>query len=167
MNIDDEQLLILDVLDSDYAPDNNATIDCSIKTPSGETETLTFTNSTRVDGRYTAQFTPADLGVYKIFVKAESKAEKQFKETEFMVVSSHSERQLAAMEEQKLKALAMASEGTYWNYQEINKISEIPFTRELNYIEEKIAWRQSWIFLIFILMAILPDWFLRRRIGLK
>ncbi len=87
--------------------------------------------------------------------------------TDFVVVDRSPEVEPAPLAEERLKSLARITGGEYWHYRDIGRIDRLPITRQVRYLSEPHPWLESWAFLIAVILALLPDWIARRRIGLR
>ncbi len=164
----EEQILTLDLLDASYRPDNQATITASFFAPSGREESVNFIQDARIDGRYVAKFVPREMGEYRWVIDAKlSDGSTLATRTDHVVMDSSPESQPAPMAEERLNSLARITGGTYWNYRDLDRIGQIPIAPQQRFLDSRHYWLNSWWFLVVAVLAFLPDWIFRRRIGLR
>ncbi len=163
-----EQEFSVDVLDEQYNPDNGAAIACTVVGPEGEEPPMHLIPDPRVDGRYLGKFIPRFKGGYHFYFKVTpSEGDSIRADNEYLVLDMSPESEPRPMAEGPLQSLARQTGGEYWRYQDIDSVDEFALTKAVSYIEEKEHWIETWWFLACILIAVLPDWILRRRIGLR
>ncbi len=166
--LEQEQRLTVDVLSKNFVAANNARVTAVITVPDGTEENLTLFGSARVDGRYETKFVPRQPGEYVVRIFARlADGEVLERTATYLAPAASAENQPAPMAEPQLQSLARLTNGNYWNYRNIDRIRELPLTKELQYIESRRDFRHGWLFLILIIACVLPDWILRRRIGLR
>ena len=156
-----------DVLTDNYITDDNAKVTATLHYPNGKVINSEFFLDPKISGRYISNLIIDQSGEYLITLEADSSGEKLNVKRNFMATESSTESLPLPMAETELKSLAVSTGGEYWHWTDIDKIEEIPLHENNLYNEEKIYWSSTWLFLIAVLLLILPDWYLRRRIGLK
>ena len=163
-----EQDFFLDVLDDHYNSDNGAGIECTVIGPAGEESEMNFIPDPKVDGRYRGKFIPRTTGSYRFYYTVKpSRGEVLERFNDYLVVDSSPESEPHPMAEGQLQSLARQTGGMYWNYNDIESITNLSLAKKVNYIEEKHGLTEYWWFFAIALAAVLPDWIFRRRIGLK
>ena len=129
---------------------------------------MTMIPETKVSGRYKGTFIPRETGEYRFYFHVKTANGEDLKSAgDYLVVDKSPESEPNPMAEGKLQSLARQTGGTYWRYNEVSSISDINLTKNLNYTEEISGLTESWLYLLLIIAFLLPDWILRRRIGLR
>ena len=165
--LDRQHTLSLDLRDRDYKPAAQASVEAGVTGPDGEDIPLQFLPDPRVDGRYQAPFAPQRPGEYTVRVQAQPAADDTLQaRSRYLVVDHSPETQPAPLAEAKLQALAQATGGRYWHHSRIDAIRDLPMTESVAHIETRVSLRTTWAFLVLVVLALLPDWILRRRIGM-
>jgi len=163
-----EQEFSVDILDAEYIPDNRADIVATISTPDGDEETMRLFLNPKIDGRYTGKFIPRGIGEYRFrFGTALHTGEKMEQVVDYLVVNLSPEVQPQPIAETRLQSLARVTGGEYWNYRDVDSIDELPITRAVSFIEEMHEWLKYWLWLVVLLLTVIPDWYVRRRLGLR
>ncbi len=163
-----EQAFSVDLLNLEYIPDNSANVIGTIITPSGDEETMKLFPNPKIDGRYMGKFIPREGGEYRMFFKARLRGnEKLASEADYVAVDLSPEFEPRPLAESVLQSLARITGGSYWHYTDVDAIKELPLTQKISYFTEDHKWLEYWLFLISVFLAVLPDWILRRRIGLR
>jgi hypothetical protein len=164
-----EQQFKVDVLDDNFKPDNSAVVTCRIRTPDGQFEDLQLIPNPKVDGRYVGTFIGREIGEYRMTFTAKLSGSETVLEqvSDYVVVDLSAESQPGAMAEPHLQNLARATGGTYWNYKDLAKISDFKLNNQIKRVEDQHHWLDTWLFLVLVLLAVLPDWYYRRKIGLR
>jgi hypothetical protein len=158
----------VDVLDGTYRSDNGATVTCQISTPAGEELALPLFADARVDGRYTGTFVPRETGQHQFHIRAQpSHGAAMEAVSEYLAVDLSPESQPHPLAEAPLQALARQTGGEYWHFRDIEQIRKLPLTEQLRFLDERRNLLSTWWFLVAAVLALLPDWILRRRIGLR
>ena len=158
----------LDILDDHYNPDNNADIQCTVIGPSGEERAMAFIPDPKVDGRYKGRFIPRNAGEYRFYYKVKPSRGKELDRAyDYLVIDTSPESEPRPMAEGQLQSLARQTGGTYWNYKDLHTVNDLKLADNVSFIEEKRSLTEYWWFFTVALAAVLPDWILRRRIGLK
>lgn len=157
-----------EVLNEQYLPDHGAIVTATAIDPTGQESPLHFIPDPRVEGRHRATFIPRVQGHYRLYVKVKmSNGEVRAEEREYIAVDNRPESEPAALAEGVLQSLARQTGGTYWHYRDADSIQNLTTAKTLHHVEVKIRWLESWWFLLALLAAMVPDWALRRRIGLR
>jgi hypothetical protein len=168
LDLANEQEFSVEVLDVDYIPDNHAEVLATITTPDGDEETMRLFPNPKIDGRYIGKFIPRTIGEYRFRFEAKLKnGDKLRDSSDYLVVNLSPEAEPRPIAETRLQSLARLTGGQYWNYHDIDEIDDLPINRKVSFIEEKQAWLKYWAYLAVLIAAVLPDWILRRRIGLR
>ena len=163
-----EQQFRVDVLDDEFAADNNASVRATITAPDGAKTEFTLFPSARVDGRYEGAFLPRLTGEYRFhFAVTPGSGDPIHRLQDYLVVDLSPESEPKPLAVGQLQSLSRLTSGQYWNYSEINSIDKLPLNQTLKYREERHNFIESWVWLLVLLGSIVPDWVLRRRIGLK
>lgn len=158
----------VDVLDEDFAAANTATLHAVVLMPPGDDRELSFLLDPRVDGRYAAKLVPPTTGELQLRVQARFETGESLNAVaDYLVVDHGPETQPAPLAEAKLQGLARLTGGRYWHYSAWRKIRELPLAERADARSQRHNWLESWLFLALLLAGLLPDWALRRRIGLK
>ncbi len=166
--LSEEQELRVDLLNEQFEPENNAEVTCSIADLNGNEYTMSLHPDSKVDGRYLGKFHPRKAGEYRFYFKAVNKNGFTIESSQdYLVVDYGNETQPYPMAEEKLQSLARETGGKYFNYKNTSAIDKLKLSKKINYIETKDDLANHWWFLFVVSLAFLPDWILRRRIGLK
>ena len=164
----DTHEFLVDVLDSNYLPDNSAEVNCTIIGPAGGEHKMEMIADSKVDGRYKGKFIPRNSGDYRFYFKAmPSKGGSLEAINDYIVIDLSPESEPHPMAEGRLQSLARQTGGTYWNYEDVDSIKDLKLSEKLTYKQEKRNFKDYWWYFAIILMAVLPDWIFRRRVGLK
>ena len=163
-----EQQFLVDVLNDEFAADNNATVRATITAPDSSSKDFSLFPSARVDGRYEGVFLPRQTGEYRFhFAVAPGTGEPIHRVLDYLVVDLSPESEPRPLAAGELQSLARLTSGQYWDYSQIASIDKLPLNQALKYREERHNFVESWAWLLILLAAIIPDWIIRRRIGLK
>ncbi len=166
--LSEEQELRVDLLNEKFEPENNAKVTCSVTDHNGREQSINLFPDSKVDGRYLGQFFPRKTGEYRVYFKAVNKDGFTIESSQdYLVIDYGNETQPYPMAEEKLQSLARETGGKYFNYKNTSAVDKLNLSKKINYIETKDNLTNYWWFLLLISLAFLPDWILRRRIGLK
>ncbi len=151
---------------------NDARVEASVTTPSGEIFTLPLQWDAQEDGIYRGQLTPYEDGFYAVEIKAESGAlaesdrDRQAK-TSFLTSTGSREYFEAFQKKDFLEKLAQETGGNYYTASEVESLpEEILYTQSQTSVVEVLdLWDMP--FNLLLLMALLfGEWILRRREGM-
>jgi hypothetical protein len=161
-----------EVSDKAFNRINDARVEATITSPSGETFTLPLQWDAQEDGIYRGQLTPHEDGFYAVEIKAESSAlaesdkDRQAK-TSFLTSTGSREYFEAFQKKDFLEKLAQETGGNYYTASDVESLpEEILYTQsQTSVIEVLDLWDMPFNFLL--LMALLfGEWILRRREGM-
>ncbi|MDA2934330.1 glutamine amidotransferase [Acidobacteria bacterium AH-259-D05] len=149
---------------------NDARVEASITSPSGEEFTLPLHWDALEDGVYRAQWTPHEDGFYTVQIQAEAKALEGHNSrpatTSFLTSTGSREYFDAFQKKDFLQKLALETGGNYYTISEAERLpEEILYTQsQTSVIEVLDLWDMP--FNLFLLMALLfAEWILRKRHG--
>ena len=166
--LNDAHDIALDIKDIRFRPDNNATVKPTILGPDGQLVDLNFMLDPRVEGRFKGRFAPTRPGLYRFsFDITTNDGDKVTEQAEFIVQDISPELAPAPMDENRLRSLAKVTGGRFYNYRDLDSLDQITVAEQVNMVEDRTYWLASWIFLLAVILSVIPDWWLRRRIGLK
>jgi hypothetical protein len=155
--------------DSTYETVANALITVHVTGPAGDIQEIRPSLTDAVAGRYTAKFTPAQSGVYRIDVRADQES-SSLGSVETRVLVGGSDRELTDPR-MNSEVLARLAERTGGAVVPVDALGELPGQlREHATVSATSVrldlWNNIWVFL---LLAFLPsvEWFLRRQWGMR
>ena len=161
-----------EVSDKAFNRINDARVEATITSPSGEVFTLPLQWDAQEDGIYRGQLTPHEDGFYAVEVKAtasalaESDQDRQAKT--FFLTSTGSREYFEAFQKKDfLEKLAQETGGNYYTASDVERLpEEILYTQsQTSVIEVLDLWDMP--FNLLLLMALLfGEWILRRREGM-
>lgn len=161
------------VLDSQYEPDNDATLWMQTSNPLQEFVDAPMEWDIEDDGVYRASFVAEDEGVYSLLVDVASAAGEQSdssaeKRAAFVVTPSLREYTNAELDSGLLARIAQVSGGSYFNLDGAGALaSTIEFTPNAYSREVQIdLWDRPWLLGLLILLLCV-DWVSRRMKGLS
>jgi hypothetical protein len=167
-SVGSEQTIKVDFLNSRYQPENAANVSCTVIRPDGSDETLQFVPSPNQDGRYLAKFIPGTTGEYRLRFNAASGDEPPLQQVvDYVVVDQSPESQPVPLAEPQLQNLSRATSGNYWHYTDADKITELPLNKAVIQKTEQRWLRNQFWMLLLVAIGILPDWYYRRKTGLR
>ncbi|MCH7804767.1 MAG: hypothetical protein IH937_11860, partial [Acidobacteria bacterium] len=161
-----------EVSDKAFNRINDASVEATITSPSGEIFTLPLQWDAQEDGIYRGQLTPHEDGFYAVEIKAKASAltgsdkDRQAK-TSFLTSTGSREYFEAFQKKDFLEKLAQETGGNYYTASDVERLpEEILYTQsQTSVIEVLDLWDMPFNFLL--LMALLfGEWILRRREGL-
>ena len=168
LTIGKEHIFHIDILRSDFLPDNNADPSISLIKPNGNSESISAVNNPNIYGRYEAHYIPDKPGLYRLNISAtRSQGSPLTYSTEYLVIDSKAESQALPLAEQKLQRLTQMLGGEYWHYSQIDQIKDIPLKPSVIYHKENTYMLSSWLYFMILLLSIPQVWLFRRRIGLR
>ncbi|MFT5127530.1 MAG: hypothetical protein ACI8W8_001133, partial [Rhodothermales bacterium] len=113
-------------------------------------------------------FLPRQTGEYRFhFAVTPGVGEPIHRIQDYLVVDLSPESEPRPLAVGQLQSLSRLTGGQYWDYRDIDSIDKLPLNQTLKYREERHNFIESWVWLLVLLISVLPDWILRRRIGLK
>lgn len=167
LRLGEEVEFTLDVLDPQYRGDNQARPAAVAVGADGDSP-LSFLADPRVDGRYVAKLVPRQPGELRLRFQAERNDGERLEEgADYVVVADSPESQPAPLAEAQLQALARLTGGEYWHYRDLGKMRDLPLSIRAARVPEHRHGLDAWLLLLAVLLAVLPDWYLRRRLGLR
>lgn len=162
------QGIIVDVLTERYEPALRADVECLAVAPDGSRERIPLSPAATVDGRYAGTFIPRQQGEYRLTFRAENRGEEPLEHVaDYLVYETGPELQPMPMAAAQLQNLARATGGRYWHYRDLDRLTEIPLSRRTVTVEVRRAALDLWLVMLAATLLVLPDWYLRRRIGLR
>ncbi len=166
--VDVPQEVTVDLLNAEYRPDNHAKTVLKIIAPDGTESEQALYQSPRMDGRYVGKFIPHQRGEYKFTIQAKlSDGEEVEALADYVAMPDTNELKPSPLAERELQSLSRITGGTYWPWEDIDRIRDLPLSSKVTYIEKRVDFRTLWPFLVAIVLFVLPDWILRRRVGLR
>ena len=119
-------------------------------------------------GRFEARLLPSVPGEHRLTLTVELPDGERLSTVEdYLVVDDSPESAPAPLAAARLQSLARLTNGRYLHYSEADDLDDLHVARRVRTVAERHSWLDAWLFLAAVLLAILPDWFLRRRIGLR
>jgi hypothetical protein len=168
LDLASEQRVTVDVLDRYYRPESRARLTAVCRVPGGGEERVEFVPDPRVDGRYVSRFVPRATGEHRWSFRVElPDGEVLEEQVDQVVVDASPEHLPAPLAEERLRSLARITGGQYYHVRDLGELTDLPITRQIRYLETPHPWLHSWLFLLAIVLAVLPDWIARRRTGLR
>ena len=161
-----------EVSDKAFNRINDARVEATITSPSGEIFTLPLQWDAHEDGIYRGQLSPHEDGLYEVEIMAQANAlaedekDRQAK-TSFLTSTGSREYFEAFQEKDFLQKLAQETGGNYYTVSDVERLpEEILYTQsQTSVIEVLDLWDMP--FNLLLLMALLfGEWILRRREGL-
>ncbi len=160
--------LLSEIMDSSFSPDNNSVVKLFIKSPSGKKVYLDLFPSEKVDGYYSNLFTPQEAGKYEYELISKHLDLPAIKESgAFISLKTGREFSDINFNETLLKDISRISGGRYYRYNNIDSVTEFSLSDELPVVVSKHFFTHKWFFLVFILLILIIECYLRRRNGLK
>ena len=155
--------------DSTYETVSNASITVHVTGPAGDIQEIRPSLTDAVAGRYTAKFTPAQSGVYRIDVRADQESSSLGNvETRVLVGGSDRELNDPRMNSEALARLAGRTGGAVVP---VEALGELP--RQLRERATVSAtsvrldlWNNVWVFLFLVFLPSV-EWLLRRQWGMR
>ncbi|SVC57324.1 uncharacterized protein METZ01_LOCUS310178, partial [marine metagenome] len=164
---EEEVLLRISVLKSNYDPYVGAKIRLTIETRSGDLELKTI--QTDDDGEASYHFTPKEEGYYTVKAEVGSGKSKLEEKTSFSVFSETAEFQKPRVNETLLRQIAEVSGGSYEALSRETDLSQVRFKNpkvEIKSNSKYISlWDNWWVFGLLLSLLFL-EWFSRRKSGL-
>jgi uncharacterized membrane protein len=168
--------LMADVVDGAFKGIDSGRVTAHVVSPTGKTEDVPMTWTVKQDGQYTARYTPAEDGVYKVTVggsyDATAGGARETKDvgsgsTAFRAAPSDAEYFDPAMRAPLLKRIADETEGRFFRAADTSKLVDaITYSgRGITVIEDKELWDMP-IVLILLLSLMGGEWAYRRSKGL-
>ncbi|TMA61429.1 MAG: hypothetical protein E6J73_11940 [Deltaproteobacteria bacterium] len=163
----------LKVLNDDYTPTRQASIQLRVFSPEGE-PTLVSTGPDGEEGEYSGDFTPTKEGTYRVEAEASAGGKTLGKDkTSFTAAFSYGETDDGLPRPDLLKKIAEASKGEYlsindWNEKSFEKIAarlEAIAPSEIVEQRQTRLWSNLWPFGV-ILALLSVEWWMRRKWGL-
>ena len=153
---------------SDFRPANNARVDAAITTPDGRTEKIPLALAAEAAGTYSARFTPAEAGEYRVRLTAVTgKGDRLVREAYFLAGYTGAEMADTQYNESLLRDVSRITGGKFIPYHDRADLARLPLRSDLPVKAVRHYWTDFWILLGLILVIVGSEWFLRRRIGLK
>jgi hypothetical protein len=146
----------------------DATLDAQITRPGGEAQPLAVRGGA-AGGRYSAVFTAAQPGLYRIHVNAR-KGATPLGSADRWVLAGGADREFAdpRLNEGTLRRIARASGGRYVRQAEASRV--VSWLKEAipqdAAPESRDLWHEPWAFALVVLL-LGAEWILRRRWGLR
>jgi hypothetical protein len=169
-----EKVMIkLKVLNDDYTPARQASIQLRVFSPEGE-PTLVSTGPDAEEGEYSGEFIPTKEGTYRVEGEASAGAKTLGRDrTSFTAAFSYGETDDGLPRLDLLKKIAESSKGEYlsindWNEKSFDKIAaklEAIAPSEIVEQRQTRLWSNLWPFgVILVLLSV--EWWMRRKWGL-
>jgi hypothetical protein len=156
------------LLKSDFTPDNAAEVRAVVTTPDGKVMDVDQFNSPGVDGQFLGNYTPRAAGLHKVRVLVKTgEGERLERTAEYLFTERSGESAPMPMAEGELQNLARVTGGFYKRYDEVDEIDELPISEGIRRVERRFPFASHWWFLLIVVLFLVPDWFLRRRTGLR
>lgn len=167
-NVNDEQHFSIMVKQADMRPASDARITAELMNKDGASLPLHFSENAQVPGRFDCHFVQPDAGEFELSIKATLKNKKVLHASkDVLFVNRAVESEPAPLNQGALQTLSRLTEGAYWHYTDLSEADAIPVLSQKQTTEKKYPWLNSWITLILCLLVLFPDWYFRRRVGLR
>lgn len=158
----------LDLLDPDFEPSVSAVVEATVKTPSGDLLELKLPASLDIEGRFSLDYVPDEVGEYSVTVKAKFSDDTEIKKkVSFLASETSGENGTLPLNSRLLKDISRITGGDYIHWSETQKSEDLKLYEKIPIIQSRTYFFNSWLTLIFILLFFSGEWFLRRRIGLR
>jgi len=157
-----------EVVDSAYLSVNDAHVVANITSPTGEETRVPLEWTVERDGEYTADFEPAEYGLYDIRVEVESDADSSASATTHVQVAEPVEEYFdAEMQASLLERLTEETGGGFYTPETVSSLPEdVRFTESGTTVyEEMDLWDMPIVFFGLVLIAAV-EWSYRRWRGL-
>jgi uncharacterized membrane protein len=167
-SLDDSVVFRAEANDSAFLPLNNVQFTTQVKTPSGQTSSVSVSWDVEKDGVYSGAYKPLEEGIYEVATEAFQGNKSLGKaKTDFRVAESTEEFHNAAMNVGLLKRLSSQTGGRYYSPDDVRYLAEdISYTdKGASRLEEKELWDMPFFFLL-LASSISAEWVLRKRKGL-
>ncbi len=167
-SLDETVLIRAEVNDDSFMRLNNAQVNATVKSPSGETTSVPLIWDLSEEGEYSATLKPQEEGIYEVSADAfQGGKSLGSARANFRVAESSEEYHNANLNVDLLKKLAADTGGRYYDVNEVNTLPE-----DISYadtgasrLEEKELWDMP-IFFLLIAGSVSAEWILRKRKGL-
>lgn len=172
-NVGDEVNVTVTVLDSEYQPQNDASLWLQTSDPQDQVTDNAMEWDIEEDGVYRSSFTVEQEGVFNLLVDVasadgESSTQSSEKQAAFVVTPSLREFTNAAQDVNLLSRIAENSQGQYFDLRDAASLQEaIQYTPNAysNEIENDL-WDRPWL-LALLISLMCADWIARRMKGLS
>lgn len=161
--------LQIDVRDSSFRPMENAELEIAIEKPDGQTVNVSAQVSESKSGRYEADFSFSDPGVYTARVTATSPDQSETLKRDAAWVAQPDADEFAALlpNRKLLESVARSSGGEVRSLAELEAlVSDLPNRKVPIMIEETFPWWHRWTLFAAVLGLLIAEWGLRRWKGL-
>ncbi|NQZ59758.1 MAG: hypothetical protein HRT88_20085, partial [Lentisphaeraceae bacterium] len=158
--------IAIDLLESNFEPSITAKVSAVVKSPSGKIINLKLPASLDIEGRFSLDFIPQELGEYSLSVECTFADDKELrKKVSFLAFESSGENATLPLNERLMKDVARISGGKYhlWN----NVQGDLSLSEKVPVIQSRTYLFNSWLSMLLVLVFFCLEWFLRRRIGLR
>jgi hypothetical protein len=159
----------VDARDASFVPVTDATIEATISEPGGATQPIMVRHADPAGGRYTAAFSPAQPGLYRVHAEARRGAASLGSTDRWLYVGG-ADREFAdpRLNEGFLRRVSRNSGGRYVRAADASKVPDwlraaVPQNAAPEWHD---LWHEPWAFAL-IIGLLSTEWILRRRWGLR
>ncbi len=160
-----------EVHDADFNPVNDARLDLTVTTPSGQTEKITTEWSPQENGVYEGVWVPGEEGLHQLTLKAGGKgvnADRSYggSNTFFLTASEGREYFDATQKKEFLLRLSEETGGNYYSIDSAENLpEEAPYVQTHSSVIETLDLWDMPVNLLLLLGLLAGEWALRRRSG--
>lgn len=158
----------IEVMGSDFRPAQEAEVQATVTTPSGEVRQIRLQPSFRQPGRFESDFRPDEAGEYRLRYQVKFPEGEELTQESFFIASHHDrEREETAYREDVMRDIARLTGGAFWHYSELGGLREIPLTDGIPTRETRRHLAGNPLFLLLLALPLFGEWYIRRKLGLK
>lgn len=158
----------IEVMGSDFRPAQEAEVEATVVSPSGETRQFSLQPSFRQPGRFESDFRPNEAGEYRIRYNVKFPGGEELTEESFFIASHNDrERQETAYREGVLRDIARLTGGEFRHYDDAASLDDIPLKEGIATREIRRYLAGNPLFLLLLALPLFGEWYIRRKIGLK
>ncbi len=160
-----------EVHDADFNPLNDARVDLTVTTPSGQTEKIAVEWSPQENGVYEGVWVPGEEGLHQLSLEANGKgasADRSYgrSSTFFLTASGGREYFDATQKKEFLLRLSEETGGKYYNIESAKNLpEEAPYVQTHSSVIETLDLWDMPVNLLLLFSLLAGEWVLRRRFG--